>query len=173
MVALSLTVLTGWAGQLSLGQFHVRRSRRPGHRGPGARRDRIFFPALFLAACVTAIAAIMVGTPALRRPGLYLAVTAFAFAVMTASWLLWLDVFLHGGVHAQLPRQIVPVPEALFSHGWSLRARGHYYIVCLIALCARADRRRSPPAQPPRAVDDRGARQRASRRITSRYHLPR
>ena len=49
-----------------------------------------------------------------------------ARAVMTASWFLWLDVFLHGDVRAQLPRQIVPVPQALFSHGWSLTAEGSY-----------------------------------------------
>ena len=53
---------------------------------------------------------------------------------MTASWFLWLDVFLHGDIRAQLPRQIVPVPEALFSHGWSLAAEGSYYTICLIAL---------------------------------------
>ena len=135
MVALSLTVLTGWAGQLSLGQFAFvgvggLTTAAFVHAGIG------FFPALFLAACVTAIAAIVVGAPALRRPGLYLAVTTFAFAVMTASWFLWLDVFLHGNVQAQLPRQIVPVPEALFSHGWSLAPEGSYYTICLIALGA-------------------------------------
>ena len=135
MVALSLTVLTGWAGQLSLGQFAFvgvggLSTAALVHAGVG------FFPALFLAACITAVAAIIVGAPALRRPGLYLAVTTFAFAVMTASWFLWLDVFLHGDIRAQLPRQIVPVPEALFSHGWSLAAEGSYYTICLIALGA-------------------------------------
>ena len=133
LVALSLTVLTGWAGQLSLGQFAFvgvggLTTAALVHAGIG------FFPALLLASVVTAIAAIVVGAPALRRPGLYLAVTTFAFAVMTSSWLLWLDVFLHGDVQAQLPRQIVPVPAALFSHGWSLSAEGSYYTVCLIAL---------------------------------------
>ena len=133
LVALSLTVLTGWAGQLSLGQFAFvgvggLSTAALVHAGIG------FFPALLLAAVMTAIVAIVVGAPALRRPGLYLAVTTFAFAVMTSSWLLWLDVFLHGDVQAQLPRQIVPVPAALFSHGWSLSAEGSYYTVCLIAL---------------------------------------
>jgi ABC-type branched-subunit amino acid transport system permease subunit/ABC-type branched-subunit amino acid transport system ATPase component len=133
LVALSLTVLTGWAGQLSLGQFAF--------VGVGGlttaalvRNGVGFIPALVLAACVTALVAIIVGAPALRRPGLYLAVTTFAFAVMTSSWLLWRNVFLDGRTQAELPRQVLPLPAALFDEGWSLRAQGSYYVICLIAL---------------------------------------
>ena len=133
LVALSLTVLTGWAGQLSLGQFAF--------VGVGGlttaalvRNGVGFIPALVLAACVTALVAIIVGAPALRRPGLYLAVTTFAFAVMTSSWLLWRNVFLDGRIQAELPRQVLPLPAALFDEGWSLRAQGSYYVICLIAL---------------------------------------
>ena len=133
LIALSLTVLTGWAGQLSLGQFAF--------VGVGGlttaalvRGGVGFIPALFLAACVTAAVAILVGAPALRRPGLYLAVTTFAFAVMTSSWLLWRPFFLDGKTQAQLARQTIPLPAGLFSKGWSLKAQGSYYTICLIAL---------------------------------------
>jgi ABC-type branched-subunit amino acid transport system permease subunit/ABC-type branched-subunit amino acid transport system ATPase component len=133
LIALSLTVLTGWAGQLSLGQFAF--------VGVGGlttaalvRGGVGFVPALFLAACVTAAVAILVGAPALRRPGLYLAVTTFAFAVMTSSWLLWRPIFLDGTTQAQLTRQTIPLPAGLFSEGWSLKAQGSYYTICLIAL---------------------------------------
>ena len=95
LVALSLTVLTGWAGQLSLGQFAF--VGVGGMTTAALVREGIgFIPALFLAGCLTALVAIVVGAPALRRPGLYLAITTFAFAVMTSSWLLWRDVFLRG-----------------------------------------------------------------------------
>ncbi len=133
LIALSLTVLTGWAGQLSLGQFAF--------VGVGGlttaalvRGGVGFIPALFLAACVTAAVAILVGAPALRRPGLYLAVTTFAFAVMTSSWLLWRPFFLDGKTQAQIARQTIPLPAGLFSKGWSLKAQGSYYTICLIAL---------------------------------------
>ena len=133
LIALSLTVLTGWAGQLSLGQFAF--------VGVGGvttaalvRGGVGFIPALLLAACVTAGVAIIVGAPALRRPGLYLAVTTFAFAVMTSSWLLWRSIFLDGKTQAQIARQTIPLPAGLFAQGWSLTAQGSYYTICLIAL---------------------------------------
>ena len=55
---------------------------------------------------------------------------------MTSSWLLWRDVFLRGRTEAQLARQVIPLPAALFDEGWSLRAQGSYYVVCLVALGA-------------------------------------
>ena len=101
LVALSLTVLTGWAGQLSLGQFAF--VGVGGMTTAALVREGVgFIPSLFLAGCLTALVAIVVGAPALRRPGLYLAITTFAFAVMTSSWLLWRDVFLRGRTEAQL-----------------------------------------------------------------------
>jgi ABC-type branched-subunit amino acid transport system permease subunit/ABC-type branched-subunit amino acid transport system ATPase component len=133
MVALSLTVLTGWAGQLSLGQF--------GFVGLGGmttaalvREGVGFIPAIVLAGVVVGLVAVAIGMPALRRPGLYLAVTTFAFAVMASSWLLGRDLFLDGAVEAQLLRQLVPLPAALFDEGLDLRAQGAYYTICLIAL---------------------------------------
>ena len=165
MVALSLTVLTGWAGQLSLGQFAFvglggdddRRARPRGRRlRPGARSSP---------ACVTAVAAIVVGAPALRRPGLFLAVTTLAFAVMTSSWLLWRDVFLRGEHRGTARPQVLPLPAALFDEGWSLARAGHL-LPGLPGRARRRPRRRcAAAAQPARPVDDRGARQRAGRRV--------
>ena len=133
MVALSLTVLTGWAGQLSLGQFAF--VGVGGMTAAALVRDGVgFIPALFIAAFVTAFVAILVGLPALRRPGLYLAISTFAFAVMTAAWLLYRDVFVDGGSEVKLPRQVLPLPAALFDEGWDLRAQGSYYVLCLAAL---------------------------------------
>lgn len=86
MVGLSLTVLTGWAGQASLGHFAL--------LGVGAyaaaAADRAGFavPAVLLVAAVVAAGtAVLIGLPALRFRGLFLGVTSLAFALAAQSWL--------------------------------------------------------------------------------------
>jgi ABC-type branched-subunit amino acid transport system permease subunit len=86
VVALSLTMLTGWAGQVSLGQF--------GLVAVGALvavhlGTSLPLPIVMLyGGAVTALVAIIVGLPALRMPGLFLAVTTLAFAVFMQSAVL-------------------------------------------------------------------------------------
>jgi len=87
IVALSLVVLTGWAGQVSLGQFAFV---AVGAVVAGALTARVglsFWFAVPLAAAFTAAFAVAVGLPALRIRGLFLAVTTFAFAVAVRSLL--------------------------------------------------------------------------------------
>jgi branched-chain amino acid transport system permease protein len=80
MVAVSLVVLSGWAGQISLGQF--------GFAGIGAavagslavRHNQDFFVTLLVAGLVGAGLAVLIGLPALRVPGLFLAVVTLGFA---------------------------------------------------------------------------------------------
>lgn len=125
MIALSLTVLTGWAGQLSLGQF--------GFVGIGAVtvgtltvKGTPFGIALVYAAVAGAAAAVAVGFPALRIRGLFLAITTLAFAVATRAWLLELDVFRTGGTNSLTRRG-----EWL---GVDLTSDTAYYYVCLAGL---------------------------------------
>ena len=79
LIALSLTVLTGWAGQLSLGNFGLVAvgaivASRLGLHHP--------FPlVLAVAALLGAAVAVIIGLPALRIRGLYLAVTTLGFAL--------------------------------------------------------------------------------------------
>lgn len=86
VIALSLTLLAGWAGQLSLGHF--------GLVAVGAvvtaRLDGdLPLPLLVLVAgAVTAAVTVLVGLPALRIRGLYLAVTTLGFAVLVQGWVL-------------------------------------------------------------------------------------
>ena len=47
---------------------------------------------------------------------------------------MYRDVFVDGGSEAELPRQVLPLPAALFDEGLDLRAQGAYYTLCLIAL---------------------------------------
>jgi ABC-type branched-subunit amino acid transport system permease subunit len=83
VVALSLTVLTGWAGQVSLGQFGLVAigAVMAAHLG-GSIPLLLLLP---FAGAVTAVVAVVVGLPALRVRGLYLAVSTLAFA-------LWIQV---------------------------------------------------------------------------------
>jgi ABC-type branched-subunit amino acid transport system ATPase component/ABC-type branched-subunit amino acid transport system permease subunit len=125
LVALSLTVLTGWAGQLSLGQFAL--------VGVGGMttyalvQNRLMFPiAVLLAVVVTTLAALVVGAPALRMRGLYLAVSTLALAV-AGPWLLSRSVF-------QDPDQFSPLLRRPVVGGVSLEPQRTYYYVCLAGL---------------------------------------
>jgi branched-chain amino acid transport system permease protein len=85
IVGVSLVVLTGWAGQVSLGQFAFVAI---GALTGGAVIDSLHLPfALAVAAGTVASAAtaVVVGLPALRLQGLYLAVTTLALAVAVSS----------------------------------------------------------------------------------------
>lgn len=92
LVGLSLTVLTGWAGQVSLGQFAL--------VGVGAFAAARFgadvpVPILLLAAGFIGMAiAVVVGLPAVRIQGLFLAVSTLAFAVVAQSWAFQQETFV-------------------------------------------------------------------------------
>jgi branched-chain amino acid transport system permease protein len=88
IVAASLVVLTGWAGQVSLGQMAF--------VGVGAGvggalvdlRSWDMAAAMVVAGAAGAAAAVVVGYPALRRRGLTLAVSTLAFGLFVSSYLL-------------------------------------------------------------------------------------
>jgi len=86
LVALSLTLLTGWGGQVSLAQFALvgvgayTAARLGAHGWP-------FLATLVVAGAVGAAVAVAIGLPAVRTPGLTLAVTTLGFAVTSPSWL--------------------------------------------------------------------------------------
>jgi ABC-type branched-subunit amino acid transport system ATPase component/ABC-type branched-subunit amino acid transport system permease subunit len=86
IVAVSITMLVGWAGELSLGHFAVVGvgafvAARLAHHGwsiPGM---------LIVCGAVGAAVLLVVGLPALRVGGLTLAVTTLGFAVVASEWL--------------------------------------------------------------------------------------
>ncbi len=100
VIALSLTMLTGWAGQVSLGQF--------GLVAVGALvavhlGTSLPLPVVMLyGGAITALVAILVGLPALRMPGLFLAVTTLAFAIFMQSAVLATPCFSVPGIHKTL-----------------------------------------------------------------------
>ena len=130
IIALSITVLTGWAGQLSLGQF--------GFVGLGAvvttglvRRGMPFGVAVAYGTVACVLAALVVGLPALRVKGLFLAVTTIGFAVAVDSWVVRRPIFVGNNTAvATVSRpQLGPL---------DFRSQTAYYFLCLGALLATA-----------------------------------
>jgi branched-chain amino acid transport system permease protein len=123
VIALSLTVLTGWAGQVSLGQFGlvavgaILAARNP---------DMNLALLLPLAGVVTALVAIVVGLPALRIRGLYLAVTTLGFAlfmqVSVLSTPCWTAPVVGGQVCTGLPDPASTLVARPSFFGWDLSA---------------------------------------------------
>jgi branched-chain amino acid transport system permease protein len=128
IVGVSLVILTGWAGQISLGQF--------GFAGLGAMvtaglavRETDFFVCLIAAGLVGAIAAVLIGLPALRIQGPFLAVTTLAFAASVQFFFLnpsYFDWWLpKSGDFATRPK--------LYDF-FSTKSDVRYYFVCLTFL---------------------------------------
>jgi branched-chain amino acid transport system permease protein len=93
MVGISLVMLTGWSGNVSLGQWAlvgigamVAGKIVTSVVGDGPQPN--FFLVLLIAGLCGAVAAVVIGLPALRIRGLFLGVTTLAFAVTANSWFL-------------------------------------------------------------------------------------
>ncbi|MFM7489193.1 MAG: ABC transporter permease [Actinomycetota bacterium] len=88
IIGLSLVVLTGWAGQISLGQVALVAIGAAVSAKLTLEWNVDLTLALLAGGAVGALAAFLVGLPALRLRGLYLAVTTLVFAMSVISWLL-------------------------------------------------------------------------------------
>jgi branched-chain amino acid transport system permease protein len=138
LVAVSLVVLTGWGGHISLGQFAI--------VGVGAvtagnmvnKLDADLFVSLLVAGVVGGVVALLLGLPALRIRGLFLAVTTLAFAVALDSYFLNPTYF-----NEWIPSPIVR-PDLW--QRWPLEQARSMYFLCLgflvlFAFLARGVRR--------------------------------
>lgn len=87
MVGTSIVVLTGWAGQVSLGQMAFVGA--GGSVGAWVTVGHGWDPlvAMAVAAVVGALVAVVVGLPALRLRGMYLAVTTLALSLAASDWI--------------------------------------------------------------------------------------
>lgn len=141
MVALSLSILTGWAGQLSLGQFAFvgvgalsTVAFSNGHDIPvpfdlfDASITAPWGVTVLLSVTLGVITALLIGLPALRVRGLFLAVTTLAFAVAASSWLFDQDFFTGG---TSFPRP--PSPPSFLGVDFG-ESRRSLYLLCLGAL---------------------------------------
>ncbi len=138
IIGVSLVVLTGWAGQVSLGQM--------GFAGVGAAvggwvtyyTETDLSLALLAGGAAGALAAIVVGYPALRRRGLTLAVSTLAFALFVSSFLLNQELFGENGEPPGfLPGQWLPgfrIDRTPIFGRFDIESETRFYFLCLIVL---------------------------------------
>jgi branched-chain amino acid transport system permease protein len=88
VIGMSLVVLSGWAGQISLGQMAFVAIGAAVSAKCTITWNADITLALVAGGAAGALAAFVVGLPALRLRGLYLAVTTLVFALAVNSWLL-------------------------------------------------------------------------------------
>tara|TARA_B100000953_G_C17995544_1_gene413457 strand:+ start:345 stop:1421 length:1077 start_codon:yes stop_codon:yes gene_type:complete len=133
ILLLSLVVLTGWAGQISLGQmaFFAVGAVTAGKMIIEWNLDLI--PAILLSGIVGMGLALVVGLPALRIRGLYLAVTTLAFE------LAMLNYFLNRRFFDWVPSpsdRVLRLP--IFGHIGYSSSRGVYFVSAVALIVAVA-----------------------------------
>ncbi|MBA2608853.1 MAG: ABC transporter permease [Actinobacteria bacterium] len=141
IVAVSLVILIGWAGQISLGQWGLAGIGAGVAGNLSALHNADFFVTLIVAGVVGAVVAVVIGLPALRITGLYLAVTTLAFGITVQNYLLSPVYF-----SSLLPTHSDGVPRPFLYGRFDLTNDRTFYYLCLVvlALClasARALRR--------------------------------
>jgi branched-chain amino acid transport system permease protein len=132
IIALSLVVLTGWAGEISLGQMAFVAVGAAVGASLTARLGWDLALGLVGAGLVGAALAALIGLPVLRRRGLTLAVITLAFGLATTAWLLSPRIFGEGARFDWLPPSRVERPD-LFGV-IDVRSESHFYLLCLVAL---------------------------------------
>lgn len=88
IVGVSLVILSGWAGQISLGQMAFAGLGAAVAGGLSASHGQDFFVCLLAAGLAGGVLAVIIGLPALRTQGLFLAVVTFAFAATVENIVL-------------------------------------------------------------------------------------
>ncbi|HVV76746.1 MAG TPA: ATP-binding cassette domain-containing protein [Mycobacteriales bacterium] len=102
LIGMSVYVVTGLGGQLSLGQLAI--AGVAGVFSVHITNDGVnFIVAVALAASYGAVVSVLLGIPALRIRGLMLAASTLAFAVMCESWLFNQSWAFGPGVYAKRP----------------------------------------------------------------------
>ena len=152
LIGVAMTVLVGWAGQVSLGHFALVgvgafiAARFAGHNWS-------LVVLLLLAGLVGAAVMVVVGLPALRVRGLTLAVTSLGLAVVAPDWLFRQSWF---GSAQPFGVQVGP-PPLLAGLGRPGSQRAIYYVslaVLVVTLLAVRTLRRSVPGRLVIAVRD-------------------
>ncbi|HEX6489095.1 MAG TPA: ABC transporter permease [Candidatus Dormibacteraeota bacterium] len=132
IVAVSLVVLTGWAGQISLGQFGIVGAAAGVAGGLVANHGIDFFAAIGLGMATGAVAAALIGLPALRVQGLYLAVTTLAFGYVVQFFVLNNHYFIGERIMPQ--GYVAHVTQPLLYGVIDLSDARNYYYACITFL---------------------------------------
>jgi ABC-type branched-subunit amino acid transport system ATPase component/ABC-type branched-subunit amino acid transport system permease subunit len=138
IIAISLVLLTGWAGEISLGQVAFVAIGAAAASAANVRWNLDPLLTFLLAAAVGAVASVIIGLPALRIRGLMLAVTTLAFAVATPSFLLNRQQSLAGISFDYLPDPALDTVRRLPI--WTpfgnidISSERQFYFVCIAGL---------------------------------------
>ena len=128
MLCCSLVVLTGWAGQISLGQLAIG-AMGMCVAGTLFQQGKNFFLCIAIAGVVGAGVAVAIGVPALRIRGPFLAVTTLAFAQATGSFIVNEEYF-----DWLVPDRRTEVFRPVLFDKFDLESEYTYYFVLLFAL---------------------------------------
>ncbi|MGH9038232.1 MAG: ABC transporter permease [Acidimicrobiia bacterium] len=159
MVGISLVVLTGWGGHISLGQFAIVGVGAVAAGNLVSRWDIDYFVAILAGGVVGGVIALLVGLPALRIRGLFLAVTTLAFAIALDSYFLnptYFDAWIPQNLDRGVLWQRFPLENARTMYFLCLTFLG------LFVLAARGVRRSRPGRVLLAARDNRRAAEAAS-----------
>ena len=137
MVAVSATVLTGWAGQISLGQF--------GFVAIGAYftayygQELGFLPSIALGVLWGVGVAVVIGIPALRVRGLYLAIITLGFALAVSNYVILIPRLNTSftGFGSRLEPPVIDIP-GIGEWDLGLDKQAYYYLcfICLLVVIA-------------------------------------
>ena len=153
LIGVSLTMLVGWAGQVSLGQFAL--------VGIGAyvtakwagQAGWSMVELLIVAGLVGAVVMVVIGLPALRVRGLTLAVTTLGLAVIAPDW-LYQQGWLGGSTPFNEPVQAMTILPGFGSIGSQLSLYYVVLVVLVLVVAAAATLRRSAVGRTIIAVRD-------------------
>lgn len=144
IVAVSLVILTGWAGQISLGQFAIVGVGAVTAGKLAANFSQDFFVTVIAAAIVGAAVAVLIGLPAVRIQGLFLAVSTLALAAATEFYLLKSSYSFGRAILPSADRSRIERP--MLWNRIDLNPERSYYYLCvaflvLVLLLARSFRK--------------------------------
>jgi branched-chain amino acid transport system permease protein len=135
IVALSLLVLSGWAGQISLGQFAFVATGSSVGAWLTLHWHMDVLLVMVVAGCVGAVVAVAIGIPALRIRGLFLAAATLAFTFAANTY------FLSATHFSWIPSQFTTVPRLPVFGRVSLDTTNRFYyfsyailLVCIFAV---------------------------------------
>ena len=133
ILAVSMVVLSGWAGQISLGNWAFAGIGAAVAGSLASRADSDFFVSVALAGVAGAVVAVLIGVPALRVQGLFLAVVTLAFAATVHGVVLNRDF-----LGPLLPKYDAAIPRPVLWSRVDTSSGTAFYYVCIAGLVLAA-----------------------------------
>ncbi len=129
IIMCSLLVITGFAGQISLGHLAIV-GFSAAVAGSMAQNGNEFFSTFLVAGLIGAFVAFAIGIPALRIPGPFFAVTSLGFAVATGTFFLNAEYF-----PGLVPAPNVRILRPIIFNKFDLESEyAYYYFVLFVFL---------------------------------------